>query len=152
MLTGLATGAAGLAIAEPGEVSGRSLLRAWGLFAAVGLVASPAGRCVARLRPGPGISSVVVPLAALVRPFAIDGARLTAGSGADPLEIFLLAALRNLGIGLALMADHAQSARPAAVVSLFLILASSCVAEGPIVVGLLAAYSLVSGAWLAASY
>ncbi|WP_165249970.1 transglutaminase-like domain-containing protein [Paludisphaera soli] len=65
-----------------------------------------------------------------------------------PMELALLASLRNLTLGLAAMSHRGPFARLAALTSLFLILASSSKAEGPLVVGLVAGYSVAGAVWL----
>jgi transglutaminase-like putative cysteine protease len=65
-----------------------------------------------------------------------------------PLELVLLAALRNLGLGLAAMRSRSGCARLAGLVSLFTVLAAIVLSEHPLLPMLLGVYVAVGAAWL----
>ncbi|MFO0888146.1 MAG: transglutaminase-like domain-containing protein [Isosphaeraceae bacterium] len=162
-MAALATACAELAIAEPGVPSGQSLARAalWTSLAAA--AAKIARGTLARDVRGGGRGGgreatrahavvILVILVAFASPFAAEAARLARYGRPGPLEIVLISALRNLGLGLAFLSDRAGFARLAALVSLFLMLAASSVADGPLVLGLLSVYAAVGSLWLALAY
>ncbi len=151
-----ATVSAELAIAEPGRPPGLSL--AWG--AAWSLVAVAAHWRIARSSNaggsarGPSTRPIVVAalFATFASPFILGAIRLAWSGRAEPMEVVLVSALRNLGLGLAAMASRPAFARLAALVSLFLALVASSMADGPAVLATLGAYALVGGVWLVLAY
>ncbi len=166
-LAALATASAELAIAEPGRPPGVSLAwaAAWFLIALMvhywtrGFSAE--GEAAQRHHPGAGRRGrrsstrpliIVAMLVVFALPFAIEAGRLAWSGRAESLEIVLLAALRNLGLGLAVLASRPAFARLAALVSLFLVLVSSSLAEGTTALGTLGLYAAVGGTWLVLTY
>jgi hypothetical protein len=156
-LAALATASAELAIAEPGTPPGRSLAwaAAWFVVALVvhlwiGGFSAVEGEMQRRHSTRPLIIVAILILCA--SPFAIEAGRLAWSGRAETMEIVLLSSLRNLGLGLAVLASRPTFARLAALVSLFLVLVSSSLAEGTVVLGTLGVYAVVGGLWLVLAY
>ncbi len=163
----LATASAELAIAEPGRPPGLSL--AWAaLWSAIAVVSYEGMRQLAfargpvadtqftarrhrtraSARPLVTISILVV----FALPLAIEAARLAIWGRAEAMEIVLLSALRNLVLGLAVLASRPAFTRLAAFASLFLILVSTSLADGPIAIVIVSVYAAVGGLWLVLTY
>jgi hypothetical protein len=102
-----------------------------------------AGRAV---RPPWGVTALLVAVGAaafIVEPFR----REWTGQG-TPLELRLVVALRNFGLGLAACGGWRVCRQAAVVVSLFLMLFAAAMCEGPVIVALLGVYAFAGGAWL----
>ncbi|MGE3818105.1 MAG: transglutaminase domain-containing protein [Isosphaeraceae bacterium] len=151
VLTALATGAAELALAEPGRPAAVSLAVAAGLCALALGAHAWIGR-PARAQTATRGWVVAALLVLFLLPFLAEGIRLLRVGHAQMLELVLLAVLRNLGLGLAVLARSLSFRRLAALVSLFLILVASPVAEGPVVLGILGAYAFAGSLWLMLAY
>ena len=76
-------------------------------------------------------ATIVVLLALFVFPFVYEAGRLVLTGQPAMAEVTLLAALRNLGLGLAAMADQPLFAKLSALVSLFLMTVATSLAEKP---------------------
>ena len=143
----LATVAVELAGAEPGQPPGPLLASTAGLLIAplLGLsVSLGRGR---RDWLGPTAEAVAL-VALVVLPFATRPL-LAAWSGhGAPLEIVLMAALRNLGLGLGALSHRRGLARLAALVSLFLALIAAATGDGPLLGGAVGAYAVAGVGWL----
>jgi hypothetical protein len=70
------------------------------------------------------------------------------GPSSRPLELITLEALRNLGLGLAILGPRGSFARLAVLVGFFLVLAATTRAEGWPVAVLAGAYALIGSLWL----
>ena len=149
-MTAVATGSAELAIAEPGQPAWISLAwaAAWCLLA-----------FACHIRPGPwkrsswrGSAAVVVLVAVFLAPVALTLARWAVNQKMEAIEAPLISALRNLGLGLAVLAWKPGFAKQSVLVSLFLTLFASSVAEGPLPLALLGVYAALGGVWLARVY
>jgi transglutaminase-like putative cysteine protease len=151
----LAVAAAEMALAEPDALPWVTLAQAAGWLAFLAAAAWYVGRLAARsLHSGrkPPPAAAVFLLVLLVLPLGdklVRGQFLGEGS---PLEILLLACLRNLGVGLAALAVWTLCLRLAALVSLFLMLVASSLAAGALVVALLGAYAAAGCLWLMLAY
>lgn len=167
-LAALATASAELAIAEPGRPPGTSLAWATAWFMAalivyvwtrgLSLSAEKAHRRhhLGDDRRGQQFSTrpiiIVAILLVFASPFAVEAGHLIWSGQAEMMEIVLLSALRNLGLGLAVLASRPAFARLAALVSLFLVLVASSLAEGTAVLGTLGLYAAFGGLWLVLTY
>ena len=122
-MAALATAALEQAVLEPGHSRGLALAFTLGVLVAPALAAAwyVAGRGGSTVtgRSGPALFAALLALFAL--PFACAGARLVLTGRCAMPEVTLLAALRNLGLGLAATADRPVYARLSALVSLFLV-------------------------------
>ncbi len=147
-LASIATATTELAIAEPGSPPMGALVTALGWTSLTILVHA----CLSRYRGRPLRATAVVLAAAFSAPLAMSAVRMIAVGRPGPLELALLASLRNLVLGLAATSNRASTTRLTALASLFLILCSSCLVEGAIVLGAIGLYSIVGGAWLALVY
>lgn len=116
-LAALATVSAELALAEPGRPEGLSL--AWAsLWVVVALAAhlGPGRSRNSGVGPAPGRATtrpllVIAILIAFAAPFIIEAARLMWLGRSSPMEIVMLAALRNLGLALAVYWPAGQCSR-----------------------------------------
>ena len=143
-MAGLATIALEQAMLEPGRSRVLALALTAGLFIIPGLVAawllarnqiSSTGRAPASSRSltSPAAGFALVSLFAV--PFIWEAAHIVFAGRTAMVEVTLMAALRNLGLGLAAMAHWRVYARLSALVSLFLVtVASSVGGEGGIAV------------------
>jgi len=158
----LATLAIELAISEPGRPALNVLASAAGLLLAPMLAAawwlgrtkrdSPVGAGPRRSVQAEGLAEFAAIAFLLVLPFAGQPI-LAAWSGRGvPLEIVLMASLRNLGLGLAALAHRPACARLAALVSLFLALVASSIGDGMPAVVAVAIYSVAGTTWLMLAY
>ncbi len=153
-LAALATTSAELAIAEPGRPLMVSL--AWGLgwSLAAWMVSlwskSSSPGLLARSRPRTSLSPLLVIglLVVVALPFVVEAGRLARVGRAEPLEVVMISALRNLGLGLAVLSRRPAFARLAALVSLFLVLVASSQAEGTALLWALGTYAAVGCLWL----
>ena len=153
ILAVVATLAVELAIATPGSPSDHVLLAATGWLIVPMLGASVwLARRPGRVASARSIRNQVLELASLLGLLTlplVGQPIVTAWTGQGfPLEAILMAALRNLGLGLAALAHRALYARLAALVSLFLMLVASALDEGPIILGALGVYAVVGVVWL----
>jgi hypothetical protein len=149
-LTALATCAAELAIAEPGRPPMVSLAIATGLCVIAGGVYWWSRRHIPR--SATRRIAIVGLLVLFVVPFAVEGVRLAWFGRAQPMELVLLAVLRNLGLGLVVWSRQRSFARLAALVSFFLVLLASSAADGPLVLPILGAYAAAGSLWLMLAY
>ena len=143
-LAGLATIALEQALLEPGRSRKISLAVASGLFLVPGLAAAwvlarryhlPPGRASNSGRKVAGQALAFALVISFALPFAWQAARLAFGGRPAMAEVTLMAALRNLGLGLAAMAHMRVYGRLSALVSLFLVtVASSVGGEGGLAV------------------
>jgi hypothetical protein len=147
VLCALATAAAELALGEPGEPAAVAL----GRGAVLVVVALGVQRAL-RHRDRAWSWALVGLLGLFVLPFGVEGVRLVVAGHARPLELVLLALLRNLGLGLAVLSLRAVFGRMAALVSLFLVLVGCSMAEGVVAAGILAAYAVGGCVWLMGVY
>lgn len=85
-------------------------------------------------------------------PVAVAAAKAAWTGRAIPLEQALLCSLRNLALGLAAASHEPAAARLSALASLFLVLASASVADGPAAAWALGAFAILGGVWLAQAY
>ena len=161
-MAALATTALEQSLAEPGQRSAVTLAWTAGLILPLVLVAAwrqASRRAAPTVGPKLGQLSVspkaIVALIALfVLPFAYEAGRLVlTGRPAMP-EVTLLAALRNLGLGLAAMADQRVFAKLSALVSLFLMtVAASLGGEaGMAILVPLAGFAVIGTFWLMLHY
>jgi len=91
-------------------------------------------------------------LALAAAPFAFEALRRQWSSDGSPLEIQMVFALRNLGLGMAAFAGWQLCLRLAVVASLFLMLFSSAMTNHLAVFVLLGLYAPLGGAWLMLYY
>ena len=159
-LASLATASAELAIAEPGRPTGVSLAwaAAW-IAAAIVLHLRLAGFTPSEKgqgRRGRRVSTppfiIVALLLVFAMPCAIEAGRWVRLGRVETMEIVLISSLRNLGLGLAILSSRPAFARLAALVSLFLVLVASSLAEGTVVLGTLGVYAAFGGLWLMMVY
>jgi hypothetical protein len=131
-MAGLATVALEQAMLEPGRSRAVALASTVGVLIAPALAwfwylarredsrdqgASSTGR--------PGAAAIIALLTLFALPFAVEAARLVLSGRCAMAEMTMLAALRNLGLGLAAMAHRPAYARLSALVSLFLVTVAS---------------------------
>ncbi len=104
------------------------------------------------LTAGPAVFAGLVGLFVLA--FAWEGTRLVVLGRSEMAEMILLAALRNLGLGLAVLACRPVFARLSALVSLFLATVASSVGgeAGIAVLGPLAGFAVAGTFWLMLVY
>ena len=153
ILVTLATPAVELGIAAPGSPPTTVLLAAVGCLVAPMLAANAwltrrAGRRASPRPDRPRVWEPAMLVGLLILPLA--GQPVVAawlGHGL-PLEAVLMAALRNLGLGLATLAHRSMFARLAALVSLFLILVASALEDGPLVLAAVGLYAVAGVVWL----
>ncbi len=167
-MAGLAAVALDQAVLEPGRS------RAVALAGTVAVLIAPmlavgrwlgstrqagAGRSrAAHDRRGGLVQAVSNPAAALLSVFALPfvgaAARFAAGGRGALVELLLMAALRNLGLGLAAMAHRRVYARLSAVVSLFLVTMASSVGgdAGPAVLAPIGGFAVAGTLWLMLVY
>ncbi|MBM3980696.1 MAG: hypothetical protein FJ304_10500 [Planctomycetes bacterium] len=91
-------------------------------------------------------------LAFAVAPFVTEPLRRNWTDGGYPLELQMVAGLRNVGLGLAACAGWFLCLRTAAVVSLFLMLFSSAMTNHTAVLVLLGLYAGAGSVWLVLTY
>ena len=107
-------------------------------------------------RPSRGRTTSTTEMVAIVflmiSPFVFRPILIALGGGGSPLEVVLLASLRNLNLGLAALGHRPSSSRLAAIVSLFLILVASSMGEGALVLLAVGAYSVAGALWLTFAY
>ena len=103
-----------------------------------------------RRTPPRFISFLLVAL--MTAPFVVESIRHARGGDRLPLEIQMVLALRNLGLGLAALAAWKLCLRAAAAVSLFLMLFAISVTDQRIVLTLLGLYSAIGSVWLMLVY
>jgi hypothetical protein len=125
VMAALATAALEQAVLAPGRSRGLALLSTAAILVAPTLatawfLARPASQ---RFRGAFVTGSALLVLFAL--PFLFEAARLIVAGHSAMLEITLLAALRNLGLGLAASVHRPLYARLSALVSLFLVTVAS---------------------------
>jgi transglutaminase-like putative cysteine protease len=151
-LAGFATVIAELALAEPGRpVSWSLAVAALHCVVAAGLQAG-IDRLARSRDPRPGVAEIAI-VALFLLPFVAEAARLVGSGRSRTLELALLAALRNLGLGLAALSSRSAFGRLSAVVSLFLVLTAASVAEeGATVLVALGGYAVAGGLWLSTVY
>ena len=87
-----------------------------------------------------------------IAPFLLEFLRPLFGLEGYPLELQLLMALRNVGLGLAAFSAVPLCMRSACVVSLFLVLFSVTMSDHPLTLALLAAYTAAGSLWLVLVY
>jgi hypothetical protein len=140
---------------EIAAVDSRPMLTSLGLAAVwVGLAAGlgwlvPAPRDGRRAPPRWVLLLLVVLVAA---PFLIEPLRRRWTGDGYPLELRLVFALRNLGLGLAACASWLLCLRLACVVSLFLMLFAVSMTKHPAMLTVLGLYSATGSVWLMAVY
>jgi hypothetical protein len=119
-----------------------------GLAAALGWLVPlpPDGR-----RPPPRFAFLLL-LALTVAPFIVEPLRRRWTGTGYPLELQMVFALRNLGLGLAACAAWVLCLRLACVVSLFLMLFAVTMTDHPAVMILLGIYSATGSVWLMLVY
>ncbi len=149
-MTALATALIELAIAEPERPALVSLAWAAGLMAPVLAVAWRRTRGGSKGETSP--IAVLVLVAVFALPFAIDAGRAAWFGRGRMLEILLLAATRNLGLGLAAFSDRVVFARLAALLSLFMVAVSSAMAEGAAAIAIVGLYAAAGCFWLMLTY
>ena len=162
-MAGLATIGLEQAMLEPGQSRALALVLTTGLFIVPGVAAawllaryqiSPAGRAPgsdeSHARPATGIALVTL----FTLPFIWELGSMVLTGRSVMLEVTLMAALRNLGLGLATMAHWRVYARLSAFVSLFLVtVASSVGGEGGMpVLAPVGGFALVGTLWLIMVY
>ena len=162
-MAGLATIALEQAMLEPGQSRALALALTAGLFIVPGVAAawllaryqiSPAGRAPgsdeSHASPATGIALVTL----FTLPFIWELGSMVLTGRSLMLEVTLMAALRNLGLGLATMAHWRVYARLSALVSLFLVtVASSVGGEGGMpVLAPVGGFALVGTLWLIMVY
>lgn len=153
-----ATTALEQAVLEPGHS------RSYALGATLALLIAPtclaarflAKRGSALKAEGPrfGTAAPVALLILFAIPFTGEAARLAFDGRRSLLEITLLMALRNLGLGLAALAYRPVYARLSALVSLFLVTVASPIGgeSGPAVVAPVAGFAVAGTLWLMRVY
>lgn len=151
ILSALATATLELAMAEPGSSRALAPAKAVALLVPVLATAWYRGRRGSGAE-GPRPAAVGGLLALFLLPLAIEAGRLALRGRAAPLEVPLLAALRNLGLGLAAFAGWRPGATLAALVSLFVILVASALGDGPWVLAMVGGYALAGTLWLMRAY
>lgn len=87
-----------------------------------------------------------------IAPFTLELPRHWLGLDGYPLELQLLMALRNVGLGLAAFSAVPLCMRSACVVSLFLVLFSVTMSDHALTMALLAAYTAAGSLWLVLVY
>lgn len=158
----LATMALELAVAEPGRPQWLSVLTTLSLLIAPATAMAWFLGRRARLDPSPRKSShskqtlsaspIVILIVLFVLPFVGRlGHQMGAGRGLM-LELILVAALRNLGLGLGVLAYRPACARLGAIISLFLALVSASLGDAVLVIALLGAYAVAATSWLMLVY
>lgn len=151
-LTAVSTLIIELAIAEPDRPRATTLGATLGLLLAPTLLAAWVLGRSRYSRTRLGSSAVLGILGVFSLPaLAQVGAGVFGGRGA-PLEIVLLAMLRNLGLSLAALAHRRSCARLAALVSLFLVLVGASLADDHLVLGLVGLHALTGTLWLMQAY
>lgn len=85
-------------------------------------------------------------------PFVIEPARRALAGEGSPLELQMVAALRNVGLGLAACAGWLVCLRAACVASLFLMLFSAAMSNHPAVLVALGLYTAAGSVWLMLVY
>src|SRR5262249_47001687 len=91
-------------------------------------------------------------LALFLLPFGNEAVqRAWLGRGAM-LEVLLLAALRNLGLGLGVLAYRPGCARLCALISVFLVLVAAALGEGGVLLALIGLHALAGTCWLMLAY
>jgi protein-glutamine gamma-glutamyltransferase len=152
----LATFAIELAIADPAHPPLAVLASASGFLIAPMLVAATwVGRRKHQETSHPllrqdiaRITEVAAIIFLLLLPFALHPVMAAWTGKGLPLEVVLMASLRNLGLGLAALARRPNLTRLAALVSLFLAMIASSMGDGPTVVLAVGAYSIAGVLWL----
>lgn len=137
-----------LAIAEPGA----SLARPLCSVAAWAVAAIAAHAWIFRYGKGRSGTTAALLAASSLMPVAVAGARVAWSGRAIPMEQALLCSLRNLALGLAAASHEPKAARLSALASLFLVIASASIADGPATAWALGAFAVLGGAWLAQAY
>ena len=153
ILVTLATLAVELGIAAPGSPPTTVLLAASGCLVAPMLLATAwitrrAGHQAVNRPDRPRVWELAALMGLLILPLAGQPVVAAWFGHGLPLEAVLMAALRNLGLGLATLAHRSLFARLAALVSLFLILIASALEDGPLVLGAVGLYAVAGVVWL----
>jgi transglutaminase-like putative cysteine protease len=163
----LATTALELAIAEPGRSQWLCVVTTLGLLVAPALALAwflsrrvrlskkdddPGLPRTSKSRDRLQASSVLLLVALFLLPFVGQLAQLVWWGRGLMLEVVLLAALRNLGLGLGVLSHRPAFAKPGALISLFLVLVAASLGEGTLVIGFISAYSIAATFWLMLLY
>ncbi|MFO0823977.1 MAG: transglutaminase domain-containing protein [Gemmataceae bacterium] len=103
-------------------------------------------------RANPPLWVFLLLLLMAVAPFAVEPLRRRWTDDGSPLEIHMVFALRNVGLGLAACGGWFLCLRTATVVSLFLVLFAYVMTSHPAVKVVLALYAVAGGVWLMLGY
>ncbi|OJW13041.1 MAG: hypothetical protein BGO49_19730 [Planctomycetales bacterium 71-10] len=147
-MAAVATTTTALAIAEPGVSPARPLAA----VAAWTAAAIAAHAWIGRHGKGRSATTAALLATSSLVPVAVAAARVAWTGRATPLEQALLCSLRNLALGLAAASHEPAAGRLAALASLFLVLASASIADGPAAAWALGAFAILGGVWLALAY
>lgn len=162
-LISLATILLELAVAEPGRAPWLCVLTALGLLVipawALAWLLDRRGRSASRSRirgpqatsrhpDQPQATTVFFLFVLFALPFLNQLAHILLSGRGLMLELVLLAALRNLGLGLGVLAFRPVMARLGAVISLFLVLGAASLGEGHWILMLLGLYAITATLWL----
>jgi transglutaminase-like putative cysteine protease len=163
----LATTALELALAEPGRpqwlcvVTTLSLLvapalaLAWFVGRRLRISRRDADRglpITSKIKDTPQASLILLIVALFLLPFVGEVAQFALWGRGVMLEVVLLAALRNLGLGLAVLADRTTFAKLGALISIFLVLVAASLGEGALIIGFIGVYAVAATFWLMLLY
>lgn len=144
------------AATEIAAVDTRSILLSLGLTAGWVLGAAVAAALVVPVptdpRRRPPLWVGLAMLGLFVAPFVVEPVRRSLTGDGYPLELQMVMALRNLGLGLAATAGYLLCLRAACVVSLFLMLFAAAMTDHPAVLVVLGLYTAVGSVWLMLVY
>ncbi len=105
-----------------------------------------------RPSPAPGAVAMAAMAALFLLPMVIEAARHLVTGQSAPWEIFLLAGLRNLGLGLAALVGWRAGGMLATIVSLFLTIVATALGDSALSLGIAVVYSLAGTLWLMMAY